>query len=225
MILHGYKITAGFSKGGRGKLYGYYLCQRPGCSQKGKSMPKAKLENSFLQVLKSVTPANDTIKLTSVLLRAAWENKNDSVDVERRKLETEIRNIERQVDRYLELIVATRPPDIAATYENKIEGLQFNKATLKEQLGQIGVPARPFDEMFELSMQFLANPSKVWKKSDTAAQRRVLGLVFAQPLLFSRESGLRPPKTTFPFKCLEPNEKEGYCGATHSFTFSKKLSH
>lgn len=59
-----------------------------------------------------------------------------------------------------------------------------------------------FEEMFELSMGFLASPYEIWEKGGFDLRRTVLRLVFAAPLEYSRKDGVRTPETTFPFKAL-----------------------
>ena len=49
----------------------------------------------------------------------------------------------------------------------------------------MGTPDHSFDEMFELSMRFLATPYKIQEKGDFEVKQTVLGLVFGVPLVIS----------------------------------------
>ena len=71
------------------------------------------------------------------------------------------------------------------------------------QAGNAARPKRPFDELFELAIQFLANPSKLWASGKMEHRNLVLRLTFAERLRYCPETGFRTPKTTFPFSILE----------------------
>ena len=86
--------------------------------------------------------------------------------------------------------------------ENRISELQAEKVKVDEAAAKTASPSREFDEMFELSMRFLANPYEIWGKGDLATKKTVLRLVFAHALTHSRNEGLRTSETTFPFKVL-----------------------
>ncbi len=61
----GYSLTSCWSMSGTGKRYPYYLCHHKGCSQRGKSIPRDKLESEFEEVLKNLTPTEQTFELAS----------------------------------------------------------------------------------------------------------------------------------------------------------------
>lgn len=63
-------------------------------------------------------------------------------------------------------------------------------------------PHRPFEEMFELSMRFLANPCYLWESTDLSHKKMALKLTFEDKLVYCRKEGLRTPKTTYIFKVL-----------------------
>ena len=73
---------------------------------------------------------------------------------------------------------------------------------MREKLAGAGQPQRPFDEMFEHAMTFLANPWKIWTSGHLEAQRTILKLAFADRLAYRRNQGFRTPEISMPFKYL-----------------------
>lgn len=91
---------------------------------------------------------------------------------------------------------------MVASYERKVAELTSEQARLHEWLKQDGQTLSSFDEMFELSMRFLASPYDIWENGGISAKRTVLRLVFAKPVVLDHNQGVRTPETTFPFKLL-----------------------
>jgi hypothetical protein len=56
--------------------------------------------------------------------------------------------------------------------------------------------------MFELAMNFLANPWKLRNSPRLEDKRTVLKLTFSDGLAYQRGEGFRTPKTSMPFRAL-----------------------
>ena len=199
----GYPVTACWSKSHTGKRYPYYLCSRRGCSEKGKSMRREEVESQFCEFLKSLTPARTTLELAERTFRAAWEERSNSATEEAKRLNAKVRQLDRDVENLLErLVQAESNAKLIAAYERRISELEEEKAKIRDSIAENSSPAHPFEEMFELSMRFLASAYDVWEKGDLEVRRIVLRLVFSQPLAVSRKTGVRTAETTYPFKVL-----------------------
>ena len=59
--------------------------------------------------------------------------------------------------------------------------------------------------MFVLTMDFLANPHRLWAYEHYNDKRTVLILTFADKLTYSRQTGYRTPKMSLPFNILKEN--------------------
>ena len=91
---------------------------------------------------------------------------------------------------------------ICEAYETRIDKLERKKLICQEKAGKTHQPKHSFEEMFELSIQFLSNPHKLWGSGKFNLQRTVLKLVFFDRLTYDRNEGFRTPKTALPFKVL-----------------------
>ena len=92
---------------------------------------------------------------------------------------------------------------MVAAYEKKIAKLERDKLVLVDKMDQNAKPKHTPEEIFELSMAFLANPWIIWKNGDLTLKKTVLRLVFKAPLAYSRENGFRTPQTSVIFRFLD----------------------
>lgn len=198
----GHALTACWARSHTGKRYPYYLCQYRGCSEKGKSSPRDKVEKQFCDYLKRLVPTQTTFELAKGLFRRAWEARNSSAVSETKRLRTKARQIERDVNKLVQSLVRSESARARVAYEKRIEELEQEKALIEDEVAKTSNPRHPFEKMFELSMRFLANPYEIWENGDLATKRTVLRLVFAKPLSFNRKKGIQTGETTFPFKAL-----------------------
>ena len=198
----GYRLTACWTRSQTGQKHPYYLCQHRGCSEKGKSIKRGKLEREFEELLQTLVPTHNTFELAGEVFRTAWLERSSSVSKESKRLSSKSRQIERDIDNLVERVVQSKISRVTSTYETRIAELEQEKALIEEEIAKIATPDHSFEEMFELSMRFLANPYEIWKKGDLEVKKTVLRLVFARPLTVSRKTGVQTGETTFPFKAL-----------------------
>ena len=89
----------------------------------------------------------------------------------------------------------------------KVE-LEKLKLIAAEKLQHQSKPQHAFEEMFELALNFLANPWNLWDSWQMHLRRMVLRLAFSERMVYHRNEGFRTPQTTLPFNTLG-----GSCGA------------
>jgi len=163
---------------GKSKKYPYYLCQSKGCESYGKSIPRAKLEGHFAELLKTMRPSQKLFQLVKAMLFDAWEQRSNQADEIKVTLKRDIRALEKQVDGLLDRMVETTSTRAIQAFERKIDELERKKLLAKEKLAHAGAPRKTASEMLELSMRFLANPCKLWETGNIKLQRLVLRLTF-----------------------------------------------
>ncbi len=198
----GRKITSCWSRSGTGRRYPYYLCQYRSCSEKGKSVQRDKVEKQFETLLQSLEPDEVTFAIADKIFRDAWERRGAWAKKEIARLRKRINQVEIDSSNMLDRAARTQNDTAAAAYEAKVSELQSEKAKIEAEVERMTFLARSFDEMFELAMQFLSSPYKIWEKSSYTLKRMVLRLVFCHPLEFDRIDGVRTGETTLPFKAL-----------------------
>ncbi|MEL7739755.1 hypothetical protein AAG614_15325 [Citromicrobium bathyomarinum] len=84
-----------------------------------------------------------------------------------------------------------------------ITQLEREKLVLEEQAARQVRPQRSFEHMFELALDFLSNPLKLWKSGGLEARYTALRLLFSRHLVYARNEGFRTPQTSSIFAALE----------------------
>ena len=160
----GYGVTASWSRSGTGRRYAYYHCYhcyRKKCSQSGKGVSKKSTEEQFEQILQSVAPSQEVHELARTMFRDAWEKRSEMASIESNRLKTETRKAEAEIETVLDRLVRTKDERTADALEARVSQLRSKQAVLEEKLAKLSGPDKSFEEMFELSMNFLANPYKI----------------------------------------------------------------
>jgi site-specific DNA recombinase len=194
-------MTANWSKG-KGGQYPYYLCRHRGCPDYAKSIARAKVEDAFEAMLKSLTPARQLVDLATASFRDLWNRQIVKAGETKKSITEEIGSIDKKVVQLLDRIVEAESKAVVQAYETRIADLEGRKLLLREQLANCDKPIKDFDESFRTALQFLANPWNLWKSDSLTEKRMALKLTFPSQLAFDRKTGFRTPVLAMPFKVL-----------------------
>ncbi len=198
--------TACWSKG-KYKKYPYYLCDTKGCASYRKSVPRAKIEGEFAEIMRTLQPTEGLFKLARAMFKQAWDIRSAQADEALKSLKTHIRALDKQIEALLDRVVEASNPTVIRAYEGKIAKLERDKQVFGEKLQSSTANSKDrggkFEDFIELSLKFLSSPWKIWESGNMSLRRTVLRLVFSERLTYCRNEGYRTPKTTLPFKALE----------------------
>ena len=198
----GKPLTACWSKSKTGKRHPYYLCHNRSCVSNRKSIPRDKLEGAFAEIVKSLQPTDDLFKAAKRLFKLAWDQRAAQYQSQQKSLESDITQIDKKIEQLLDRIIESDNTNVIAAYEKKIAKLENQKLVATEKLAKSVAPSRSFENLFELALQFLSNPWKLWVSDRLEDKRTVLRLAFAKRLAYHRETGFSNPDFTMPFKVL-----------------------
>ncbi|MEP2640814.1 recombinase family protein [Roseobacter sp.] len=187
---------------GATKLYPYYLCQTKGCDAYGKSIPRDTLEGEVGDLIKTLQPTQGLIAVASAIFRQVWDIRRDQAKALRASSKRELTRVEKEINAVLDRIMSASNAAIICPYEDKVEGLERQRAILTEKLGKEVEPKGAFEEKLELALTFLSNPWKVWENGGIYARRLVLKLAFTTPIQYCRNKGARTPVLSLLFKAL-----------------------
>jgi len=196
-------MTASWSKSKSGKRHPYYHCHHKGCPSCRKSVRRADLEEAFADLLKSMTPAPTVVAIAKAMFKHAWEQRAAQADQAKRLLKGKMADAEKQIAGLLDKIMTASSPRVISAYEERIDALEREKLLAAEKLEAVGQPIRPFGEMFEHALEFLANPYKLWENGDLTVRRTVLRVAFAERIEYCRKTGVRTPNFSLPIKLLQ----------------------
>ena len=198
----GTPLTAGWCKG-KYQKFAYYFCRKKGCDRKGKTIAKAKLEGEFEAVLKSMKPTPHLFNVAYHMFRDAWEMRLSQTKEAAKAFTRQAADIEKQIDEIVDRMVQITNPRALTAFEDRLEKLEQERLIVLEKAANSGGPKRSFRELFELSMQFLANPWKIWALDKMEYRTTVLRLAFLGPLRYDRKTGCLNTEKSLPFKVLD----------------------
>ena len=195
-------LTANWSKG-RHTHYPYYICRTKGCASAGKSIPRAKVEDAFEEVLRCLTPSQDIIALASHIFRDLWDQRAASENAAKLSMKAEISQIDRKLNQLLDRIVDADSETLIKAYEKRVQEFESQKLLLNEKIANCGRPLPDYDETFRTAMEFLASPCKLWASERLEDRRAVLKLAFADNMAYVPKEGFRTAEFSLPFRALQ----------------------
>ncbi len=198
----GHPLTACWSKSKTGKKHPYYMCFKKGCEGYRKSIRRDEMEDAFAALLTSLQPTRGLITFARGMFRNIWDQLRAQGKVQKQALARDIAATQKKIDALLDRIVNAESDGLVLAYEQRITALDQERLLKSEKLKNAGVSKRPFDEMFELAMQFIANPRALWDTGKLEVRQTVLKLAFQEPPRYCRKSGFRTPAVAYPFRVL-----------------------
>ncbi len=141
-------------------------------------------------------------------------------------MRSEVKNIERRIDQFLERIINADSPTLIKTYEAKVTELEYEKASLSGKLAETTDEPLDFENTFQTAFHFIGNPHRMWVSGDIGDKRLVLKLTFDGQLPYRRNVGFQTAALALPFKVLRGfnDPKSGMVvGGGYSANCSDKL--
>ncbi len=197
-------LRSSFTKG-NGGTYAYYLCQTKTCESYGKSIKRDQIEGEIGEIVKTLQPNPASVRMLSAMFRHIWQARRAQAADVLRQGKRQIGQIDKEIDRLLDLIVASSNTTAIQKYEEKIADHEASKARLAEKLAKRSEPKGTFEEKLEPAITFLTNPWKLWETPGPMQihlRRLVLKLAFKSRIKYCRDQGPRTPEIAFPFKAL-----------------------
>ncbi len=195
-------MTAAWSRGCR-QRYAYYLCDTRGCPSKRKSIPRAKIEDGFADILQKLQPTAQLFSLAKAMFTDAWKLRFAQAEKEKAEVLRQLKDVDNQIENLVDRIVGASSSTLVSAFEVRIEKLEREKILLSERAEKSLPPKGRFEEFIELSLLFLSNPWNIYQNDSYTLKQTVLRLAFAEPPRYARKTGYRTTNTSLPFKVLE----------------------
>lgn len=120
------------------------------------------IESEFEALLKDLTPSPDLITIARTAVRAVWERRVEVNDRFAGDISQQIKALDKQIEQFLDRIVATENATVIKAYEAKIAKLEGEKAALMDRLLEHDEIPADFESCFQTAFAFLGNPQKLW---------------------------------------------------------------
>jgi site-specific DNA recombinase len=194
----GTPLTGAFCQG-RTKRYPRYWCPKKGCYKV--SLPKTKLESSFLEFLGRLQPDREAVADFPKIAARVWETKQGSCEREAKKLTS---YLEEQKERKNNLFNMRMDDEISREeFEDAKAAVQRRIYETEEKLRALDsnrVTAASFARFAELQLTDMAN---VWTIASPEQRERVQNLLFEGGLDYSPEQGFLNRSKSSLFHVLE----------------------
>lgn len=202
-----YPLTASWTTG-RSTKHPYYHCKTIGCPLKGKSIKRKLLEDEFEVVLRTIKPKERTLALTKEILLDVWNKKVSEVDRVKRSHENSLDEVRAKIRSFLDRLSKTDNENLIRAYEKEVENLTNEEQVLENQVAIMRSRKPDFGTALDVTFNFLKSPYTYWMKDDLKAKHLVLKLVFADRIIYDRNSGLGTAKLSLPLRVFELSEHD-----------------
>ncbi len=197
----GNAMTAAWSRG-KYRHYPYYRCETRGCEAKSKSVPRAKMEEGFAEIMRGLQPESGLFDIAKAMLRDAWDMRLATAKNEKGEFQKQLMEVDRQIEGLLDRIVDANSASVVGAYEVRIDKLEKQKMVLLERFENTTPIKGRLEECIELTLKFLSKPWNLYKNGDFVMRQTVLRLVFSEPLRYGQNGVYGTPQLSFPFKYL-----------------------
>ncbi len=178
------------------------MCFHKPCGSYRKSIRRDEIEGAFEDVLNSVTPSETKLSIAARMFATIWDSRLARAKEQAALYDAKIKDLDKQSSKLLDRLCEADSKTVISAYEARISKLEQQKLLLAEKAASNGQPRAPFEQMFELAMQFPANLCKIWQSGRFDLQRLALKLTFSERIAYHRNTGFRTPELSFPFKML-----------------------
>ncbi|MEM6616037.1 MAG: hypothetical protein AAF619_05890 [Pseudomonadota bacterium] len=128
----------------------------------GLNAARATLKGEFETILKGIQPGGRLFDYVHVIFKGEWNKRLTQAQEIKKTLRRDILKVDKQIEGLMDRIVDAQSDTAICAYERRISKLEREKLIKAEKLATPTAPHRPFDEMFELALAFIANPWNLW---------------------------------------------------------------
>ena len=172
-------LTGSESKNHAKKKYAYYRCPN-NC---GVSAPREKLEQMFVEYLRSLTPSPRTVKLFRAIVVDTWQDRHKEAASVRADLQAQIDNLNEKKRILTEAHLYRRSID-AETFQEENRRIQEQRALVRLELNDATADEIDLEGLLDFAELFLLNPDRVWNQAATADRVRLQWVLFPEGMLF-----------------------------------------
>jgi len=193
-------FTSSWSTARNGDKRPYFRCNQKGCNQKNKSIHRDVMEEEFLDILEKIKPNAGVLGLTKKVIREVWEKKEKGVAAKKRRMITELSELESENNLLLGRLVRATDDNVVTAYEKRLSEMAENELVLKSSIMSFETHRPNIETALDIVFDFLKNPLDKWQKGDIHQKRLVLRLVFQEQLVYNKNSGFETAILSLPLR-------------------------
>lgn len=192
----GRPLTASYSTGKLGGIFGYYRCYNPECTSK-KSIAQHKLESQFSSFLKEICPKEDLLNAFKQVALDVWKNNYEDINLERANINNLLEKLTTEKTKLIELkkkeVLADE--DFMTEMEKVKRKISDTQILLKDtQVEEFNV-----DEAIEYCFGFIKTIPAYWSEADYGQKVKLQSLIFQERPIYRYEK-FETPKISLIFQ-------------------------
>lgn len=199
----------GSSPKGRSKNYSYYHCRK--C--RGVSVRREVLERRFVELLESLKPRKEFMRLFSAIVVDVWQARRQESSSLRESLALRLDDLKRR-EAMLEEAYLYRQAVDRETYERQRDLLREQIALVTLQAEDAKLEEVDVDGLLGFAEFVLSNAARLWSESNYEQQLRMQHALFPEGLRF-RNGGFGTAVTCLAFRQLQPMSAEEMSNPGH----------
>ena len=166
-----------------------------------KSIRAENIDAAFAEVMHALSPSKGLVGLVKTMLQDAWGQRLAQANTIKETIKRDIAQLDKQLDGLLDRIVESDNPTVIAAFEKKITKLERDKLVLADKMDQKAEPKHTLEEIFELSMTFLATLGLSGKTATSHSKKQCLDwcLTSHWPIVRKVDFELRKPLLSLGF--------------------------
>lgn len=181
-------FTGSRSKG-RHTSYPYYRCRDLNCPGSGAtrgSVPKERLEATFLETLRQLAPSGQLGPLFRVIVKDVWNKRGKDEGEKRRALRRRLAEIEAE-QRTLTMAVAKGTIDKVA-YDDLLAQLRTDASRVQVELGRASSDGLELERALDLGERLLDDAGRLWTELDAGRKARLQHFIYPDGITFDGEA-------------------------------------
>ncbi len=198
----GKKMT-GSSSRGKNRYYSHYTCNNKKCSANPKNIRVEKLEADYIQLLEKIKVRKEVLDMGKMIAKKIWDKKIKQLGSAKLQQELEKKELEKQIDDYIDLIPKTKSESIRSRYEQKIEEIDKKINLLNLANSKSNKKEPDINEALYLAFRLLGTPAKTWINSDKQTKIMLHDMIFTENPIYSVKTGFGTPKLSLPFLLMQ----------------------
>jgi len=180
----------------------FYRCNTKGCARQHKSTHADLLDVRLGEVLRSLTPKEQTVALARAILNDVWEQKNRDRATSQKQSHDEYTETQKTIARLTSRITRATSEKVIKAYESELEKLQSKADELQSTLAGTDTSI-DFGTALDVVLAFLQNPYVYWENGGLYEKRLALKLVFSGKLPYHFENGFGTTEVCSVLKVFE----------------------
>ncbi len=174
-------LSSGISKGNWWKVP-YYTFNKK-CPLKW-WLNAGKVHIAFEKQIENINLDDKFIKFIKIILTEERDKRQKDLNLDKATVKKNISKIDKEVEKYLDLVVWTKSDVVRKRYEAKIEELELKKQEMIIFLEKD--TDTDFPELFDLALKILKNPLKIRKTGTIEQKRLFLNIGFRSKILIQK---------------------------------------